>query len=445
MERLSEVEKVGEVGDGLERVRIRGIGSDGAGVGDLADGRVVFVPRTAPGDEVRVRITKQKRRWARGRLEEILEPAPERVDPACPYYHECGGCSVQHLAYDQQLEWKSRIVQDSLTRIGHLEGERLCSGVEASPKERYYRSRVTFTLVRLPGGRVVAGFHQLARPGHIVDVHDGCILPEEALGTAWLGLRAAWGEGARRLPAGAELRLTLRAVDEGVILIVEGGRGPGRADMLLRDVEGLIAVWSTGAGGGAPRLLAGVPRMHDTRLDEAVRTGPRAFVQVNREAAAQVHAWVLEQAGAGPGVRVVDAYCGSGLYGRRLARAGAIAVGIERDAGVARDAARDAPDGFEVVAGAVEDLLAEALPADLVILNPPRAGVAARVPEVLLDAGPPLVIYVSCDPATLARDLERLATAYEVTAVRAFDLFPQTAHVEIVAVLRRTVDPGETD
>jgi len=421
----------------LATVQIRALSSDGSGVGNLADGRVVFVPRTAPGDEIRVRITNRKPRWAKGQLRDLLVPSPDRVSPSCPYYEECGGCTLQHIAYTQQLHWKGDTVREAFKRISHL--DITLPGVVPSPNERNYRSRVTFTLVRLTGGRVVAGFHHLEVPHRIVDVEEGCILPEPALASVWTGLRRAWGEGARRLPAGRKLRLTLRAVEEGVILVVEGGRGPGRPDILLREVEGLVAVWAVGPRGRG-KLLAGLTPVHDTRLGETVRTGPTTFLQVNRVASEALHRWVVEQGRVGPGEKVVDAYCGVGLYGRDLARLGAHVLGIERDSETVRAASRDSPERFTVWAGAVEDRMAEALPADLVVLNPPRIGVDAKVAETLLVAGPPRLIYVSCAPATLARDVGRLSSSYEVVDVRAFDLFPQTAHVEVVVVLVRTAD-----
>ncbi len=418
----------------VESVHIRALGSDGAGVGDLPDGRVVFVPRTSPGDEVSLRLTQQKARWARGRLVEVLRASPKRATPVCPYYDECGGCTLQHIAYEDQLGWKTRFVQDALKRIGGLEVA--VPPAEPSPVAHGYRSRVTFTLLRLPGQRVVAGFHHLTNPRRIVDVEDGCVLPDPAIASTWRQLRAAWGDAARRLPGGRRLRLTLRVVDEGVILVVEGGKGPGRPDVLLKEVEGLVAVWSVDAK-GTPRLLDGQAVMHQTRMDEVVRTSPTAFLQVNVQAAEELHRWVEGVARVGPGTRIVDAYCGVGLYGRGFARAGGKAVGIEQDPRAAKAAGRDAPEGFTVLPGTVEERLAEALPADLVILNPPRAGVEARVVDTLMSDGPPRVIYVSCDPATLARDLARMCSAYDITEIRAFDLFPQTSHVETVVVLER--------
>lgn len=416
------------------RVRVRAVGSDGAGVGDLADGRVIFVHRTSPGDEVEVEITRSAARWARGEVTEVVRAGPRRTAPACPHYAVCGGCTLQHLSYSDQLAWKARFVSDALERIGGIEAG--TESVVPSPAVRHYRSRMTFTLLRLPGERVVAGLHHRAVRGRLVDVGEGCVLPEPAVREAWRQLRAAWGAGARRLPAGRRLRLTLRRVDGGIILVVEGGRGPGRPDLLLGEVRGLQAVWSAD-GRGALRLLGGRAEVRERRGGEAIVTNPTDFLQVNRAAADLLERRVLEAVAPGPGLRVLDAYCGVGSYGRQIARAGGSAAGIELDARTAETAARDAPLGFRVLAGSVEERLADALPADVAILNPPRAGLGRRVAEVLGAEGPPRLVYVSCDPATLARDAAWLGPFYALTEVEAFDLFPQTARVETLAVLRR--------
>lgn len=158
-----------------------------------------------------------------------------------------------------------------------------------------------------------------------------------------------------------------------------------------------------------------------------------AFLQVNRAAAHALAGHVLAQAPA-PG-RAVDAYCGIGVYGRALARRGWRVVGVELDADACAGARHGAPAGFEVREGRVEELLPAALPADLVVLNPPRTGLDGRVPEALARERPGRVVYVSCDPATLARDVGRLRGAFSLTGLSSFDLFPQTSHVETVAVL----------
>lgn len=446
------------VGDEVE-VAVRSVASGGAGVGELPDGRVVFVHRTAPGDRSRVRITALKRSWGRARLVDVISPGPGRREAPCPHYDRCGGCTLEHLDYETQLEWKGRLVADALERIGHL-GPVVPPPVVASPREFHYRSRVSFHLRRLRGDRVVAGFHELDDPGRLVDIGGDCMLPEPAVGNAWAALRQAWGAGAHRLPEGRTLRLTLRSVADGVLLLVEpeegrggsgeeaggGGSAPegGGAGELVERVESLRAVWWRESTEVAPVLLAGTADIEESWWNRRFRVGPTAFLQVNREIAERLHDAVMEELGDEEvsGRHFVDGYCGVGAYGRRLAERGATATGIELDAAAVETARRDAPDGFTVLEGRVEERLEDALPADAAVLNPPRTGLHESLPALLRDAGPARVVYVSCDPPTLARDLGRLEEAYQVARLQAFDLFPQTAHVEVVVTLERTGDPA---
>lgn len=415
------------------QVRIDSIAAGGEGVGRLPDGRVVFVHRTAPGDLAEVALTERRDRWARGRLLRVLEPSPERREAPCPFYGECGGCTLEHLTYPAQLRAKARIVADALTRIGGMPTEP--PEVVASPAEHRYRNRVSFALRRTGRGGVVAGFHALGDPERIVDLDGRCLLPEEPIARVWDGIRANWGTEAFRLPSGDRLRLTLRASAGGeVSLLVEGGYSPGRPQELLDAVSGLVAVWHR-PGAAPPALVGGAPGLPETWGDETLELSGAAFLQVNRGAAALLEAHVVERVGDAAGLRVVDAYCGVGLHARRLARAGAAVVGIELDPEAVAEARRAAPEGTEFVEGPVEALLPAHLPADLVILNPPRAGVAAEVADALAASPPRRIVYVSCNPATLARDLKRLGAGFRVESVRSFDLFPQTAHVETVVVL----------
>ncbi|HEX2187757.1 MAG TPA: class I SAM-dependent RNA methyltransferase, partial [Longimicrobiaceae bacterium] len=415
------------------QVRIDSIAAGGEGVGRLADGRVVFVHRTAPGDLAEVELTERRDRWARGRLLRVLEPSPERREAPCPFYGECGGCTLEHLTYPAQLRAKARIVSDALTRIGGVPTEP--PEVVPSPSEHRYRNRVSFALRRTGRGGVAAGVHALGDPDRIVDLDGRCLLPEEPIARAWDAIRAAWGRDAFRLPSGDQLRLTLRASATGeVSLLVEGGYSPGRPQELLDAVPGLAAVWHR-PGEAPPSLVAGAPGLPETWGDETVELSGAAFLQVNRGAAALLEAHVVERIGDPAGLRVVDAYCGVGLHARRLARAGASVVGIELDPEAVAEARRGAPEGAAFDEGPVETLLPGRLPADLVILNPPRAGIAAEVAEALSASPPERIVYVSCNPATLARDLKRLGPRFAMRSLRSFDLFPQTAHVETVVVL----------
>ena len=315
--------------------------------------------------------------------------------------------------------------------------------VWGSPLQFAYRSRMSFHLLRRPDGGVVAGFHRLGRPGEIVDVDGRCLLPEAPLTRAWNDLRSSWGAGAVLLPAGKRLRLTLRRVSPGVVLRVEtdAGRaaGVGDARELLRRVEGLAAIWLESEKDPA-RILAGDPDTVERWHERVLKLGPGAFLQVNRGGAPDFERAVWDLVGPPRGKRIVDAYCGVGALSHSLAEAGADVVGIELDPIAARAAANDAPDGLMIVQGRTEEHLEQALPADLVILNPPRAGVHEAVSTALLASPVTKIIYVSCDPATLARDIRRLSPRYRLSEVRSFDLFPQTAHVETVAVLARVTE-----
>ena len=417
-------------------LNIDAITSEGAGVGRLRGGQVVFVHRTAPGDRVFVEITSVHRRWSRARLLELLKPGPDRRDPLCPHYKWCGGCTVEHLIYPAQLALKGKLVTDALNRIGKRDSLP-DPGLNPSPRETRYRNRVTLTLVRTMAGEVTAGFHRLESSGSILDVDGRCLLPEAPIATVWEGLRKGWGRAAHRLPDGPRLRLTLRGVENGdVLLLIEGGETRGDPEALISKVSGLRSIWHRKAGSfDVPCFVAGESRLTEVWYGQEVEVRPTGFLQVNREAAGLLHDHVIKVAGEVRGKRIVDAYCGFGAFGRRLSLDGAVVVGIEVDAEAVRMSMEGRGSSFQVLQWRVEDLLSRTFPTDLVILNPPRIGVGAGVMEGLARARPGRIIYVSCDPATLARDVGRLGYAYRVSRIEVFDLFPQTAHVETVLTL----------
>lgn len=420
-------------------VTIDAIVAGGDGLARAADGRVVFVPRTAPGERVEVEYSEEHRRWARARLRRIIEPGPARREPPCPHYAVCGGCQLQHIDYTTQREAKAEIIVDALRRLGGISVQP--PEVESSALQLGYRNRVTF-LIRRAGAKVLAGFHSFPNPATIVDI-DACPLAESAINRAWASLRAAWGPLAERLPSGGELRLTLRSTSEGEVgLAVEGGEGDGdgQPDALLGAVEGLASIWRLDRNGEADWYV-GKATLADRWGEQTLRLAGTSFVQVNRDVAAKLETYVRQQVGEPSGLRVVDVYCGFGRRALQLAWAGARLVGIDSDLhaiAMANSAAAESGAPARFVAAPAAAALPHELPAQLVILNPPRRGVEKRVVEALLRKPPARIIYVSCDPATLARDVKALSGTFGITACRAFDMFPQTAHVESVVTLERS-------
>jgi 23S rRNA (uracil1939-C5)-methyltransferase len=412
-------------------IHIDSIAAGGAGVGRLPDGRAAFVQRTAPGDEATIEIVQEKKRWVRARLLRIVTPGPGRREAPCRHYTHCGGCTLEHLHYEKQLEAKAQIVRETIRRIGGVSID--TPPLTPSPNEFHYRNRLSFTFLRTATGRVIAGFHDVDRPDRVVDISANCLLPEAPLARAWGHLRASWGTGAAYLPSGERLRLTLRVTAQADIgLVIDGGYSAGQPARLLESVPQLRSIWQRPRGADEYRLLGGESAFAESWLDEDVAVSGAVFLQVNRAAAELLEEHVLERARSGHSDSVIDAYCGVGLHARRLARLGHQVVGIELDPAAVQEARRGAPENARFVAGRVEEVIGNVLPADLVIVNPPRAGLEPPATHALLAKPPARILYVSCDPATLARDLSQLTGTFRITDVHCFDLFPQTTHVETV-------------
>ena len=398
-------------------VDITGIASGGDGVG-RTNGLVVFVPRTAVGDTASVLIRSAKR-FARGSLAALVRPSLTRTEPSCSHYvgDRCGGCQLQHIAYPAQLDAKSAIVTDSLRRIG----KRDVGAVQVMPSASEWRYRRKLTLhVRRVGTRVIAGLHPYDNAQAVFDLRE-CPITEDAVVEFWQEMRMAFGH----LPEVDELRVAVRHLANGFAVTVEGaGSWPG-ADRFFDALPTLSELWWKPEEGRLRRLH------HRGAANEA----GASFVQVNAGVAEALHAHVITRVRSHAPETVVDAYAGSGATAIRLARESRVtAIELDRDAGAVLE--RELSPPSRVVVGRVEDHLARALPADVVLLNPPRAGVDERVTRLLEDAGkrPRAILYTSCDPATLARDIARMPR-YRIASVRAFDMFPQTAHVETVCEL----------
>jgi 23S rRNA (uracil1939-C5)-methyltransferase len=430
---------------------IDSIAAGGDGVG-RAEGLVVFVPRAAPGDAGRVRITPAGR-FARGTWEHLRTQGPDRVAPRCLHYiaDRCGGCQLQHLAYEAQLDAKASIVADAIERIARRPRPRL--EVRASAREWRYRRKLTLALRRLETGTWIAGLHPHDAPGRVFDLRD-CPITDERVLTVWGQIRRA----SSLLPRTRALRAAVRVLDgEGATmasLVVEGGDRWTMHERFFAAVPSLATLWWRPDGGERRRLHArqGVREDDDlaaVALDASVPESPESdenrpsatdatasFVQVNAETAADLHMHVVERTLAHGPASVIDAYAGGGDTSVAMAYHGVRSTAIELDPASAALAARRVSAPSQVMQGRVEDLLASALPADVVVLNPPRAGIDERVAATLGDAAASIraVVYVSCNPATLARDLGRLPR-FRMASLVAFDMFPQTAHVETVCEL----------
>ena len=401
-------------------VSIDSIAAGGDGVG-RNNGLVVFVPRTAPGDVVTAQISG-KGHFARGSLRSVVTPSPSRIEPPCPHYtkDKCGGCQLQHLSYEAQLEAKRVIIRDALQRIGKREVE--LPLIERSPKDWRYRTKLTLAM-RRGGARWIAGLHPYDDPARIFPMSD-CPITDRRVVAAWREIMQADAY----FPDAKELRGSVRITSGGPTFVMIGGQSWGARDQFLAAVPSLTAVWWEPAD-DQPRR-----RILDKRQD---RSPSASFAQINSEMAELLGGYVIERVLAHKPSSVIDAYAGAGHTAIALSGAGAAVTAIELDADASSWSASRLREPSRAIRARVEEALPGVLPADVVLVNPPRAGVDARVTETLEKEAGHLrsLIYVSCNPATLARDISRLPS-YRIESLRAFDMFPQTAHVETVCELK---------
>jgi 23S rRNA (uracil1939-C5)-methyltransferase len=404
----------------LLTMTIDSIAAGGDGVA-RSEGLVVFVPRTTPGDVVTAEVSV-KGRFARGVLRSIVTPAPLRIDPPCPHYtrDKCGGCQLQHMDYyEAQRAAKRMIISDSLQRIGKRQID--VPPIVRSPSEWRYRTKLTMTMHRR-SERWVAGLHPYDDAARIFALTD-CPITDRRVVAAWHEIMNA----DRHFPDALELRGSVRITSGGPTFVLSGGRRWSEWERFAAAAPSVAALWWEPVE--EPRRL-----LFDKRDD---RSPSASFAQVNAEMAEMLRAYVLNRVLDYNPRTVIDAYAGTGHTAIEIAKRGIPVTAIELDRDASQWSAERLPAPSRAIAARVEDALPGVLPADVVILNPPRAGVDARVTATLeLEVQDVrAVVYVSCNPATLARDLSRMPR-YEVEAIQGFDMFPQTAHVETVCVLR---------
>jgi 23S rRNA (uracil1939-C5)-methyltransferase len=400
-------------------VRILRLAAGGDGVGKLPDGKTVFVPRTAPGDLVELVELREHKRFARARPGRLLEASPHRVEPRCPHYvhDECGGCQLQHLNYEAQLLSRRAFVGDALRRLGKLE----VPDPPIVPATKIFDYRTKLTLHVSEDERRI-GLHRYGRPDQVFDL-EWCHITVPELMELWQAIRRL----RPFLPPRVEqivLRLDRNGGRHVLVRVGEGEVWDG-FERLRRELERRatpVTIWFQPEGGPA-RAVAGAGEAFPATV----------FEQVHPEMGDRVRTFALEQLGDVSGRRVWDLYAGIGETTVQLIANGATVESVELDQRAVAEAEARGPAARRHT-GRVEDLLRELRPPDLVIANPPRTGMDARVSTELNRLGLSRLVYISCDPATLARDLQRLPR-FRLGLVQAFDLFPQTTHVETVAVL----------
>jgi 23S rRNA (uracil1939-C5)-methyltransferase len=421
-----EAEREGaRAGDVLE-VEIERVVPGGAGMAH-ARGLTVFVPLAAAGDRLRVRVERVKGGVAFAALKEIVAPGPERVEPPCPYFGRCGGCDFQQLNYAAQLAAKVEIVRDCLRRIARIDPPAEIP-VTPSPAEWRYRSRARW---QHDPRTDHFGYYELASH-RVVDVAECPVVVPELQG-ALARLRAALDP---RSPSDAQQVLNRSRSNPS-----PGARASTSEQQQMDAREFEAVAGDDGVSLSPPLDEADDAERTRTIAGERYRFDAACFFQINHSLLA---ALVREAVGDERGEAAVDLYCGVGLFTLPLARRFARVTGVEANAAAAAFARRNLADAAltdaRVETAQVGDWLsrraARLAPVDLLLLDPPRAGAERGALEGMIALRPRRVVYVSCDPATLARDLRGLASAgYALDSLAAFDMFPQTHHVETVARL----------
>ena len=458
--------------DGLE---ITDIAAEGKSLGKYND-IVVFVPHTVPGDVVDVQINNKRRRFMEGYVVNFVKRSPIRVEPFCKHYGECGGCKWQALPYPMQLEYKQRQVEDQLRRLGKIELPEI-SPIVGSERSEYYRNKLEFTFSNkrwVPRSEVAAGaatgdgnalgFHIPGMFDKVLDV-EWCHLQAEPSNAIRLAVkRLAEEQGLEfynlRDHQGILRNIIIRTATTGQVMVTvvfardDAERRAALLDALIREFPQITSLNSIvneklndSIGDQEVFCYAGMPYMEERMEHLTFRVNPKSFYQTNSEQAYNLYKVAREFAELTGNEVVYDLYTGTGTIANFVAARARKVVGIEYVPEAIEDAKQNSAlngiDNTLFFAGDMKDVLnAEFIERhgrpDVIILDPPRAGIHADVAATILAAAPERMVYVSCNPATQARDLAIFDAAYRVTRVQPVDMFPHTHHVEnVVQLVRR--------
>ncbi|OWA33977.1 23S rRNA (uracil(1939)-C(5))-methyltransferase RlmD [Saccharibacillus sp. O16] len=449
---------------------IIGMNHDGEGVG-RADGYTLFVPGALPGEKIAARVLKTKKQYGYAKMQTLLEASPSRVEAPCEIFDRCGGCQIQHMDYAAQLEWKRQQVADSLQRIGKLQVQPLdetqAGGIQVPPtlgmsEPWRYRNKAQVPMGQ-EHGRLIGGFY--ARGSHrIVDMQT-CIIQHEAndemveavkeIGRE-LGISAYDEETGRGLLRHVVVKVAFATGEKMVVLVTNGDRLPEAEQWIASIRERIPGVKSICQNvntrqtnvifGDVTRVLWGDEVIHDYIGEVKFAISARSFYQVNPAQTEVLYGKTLEYAGLTGQETVIDAYCGIGTISLFLAQKAKKVYGVEIVKEAIEDARKNAKlngiENAEFEVGASEDVIPrwreQGITPDVIVVDPPRKGCDPRLLETILEMNPERVVYVSCNPATLARDLRVLEDGgFKTVKVQPVDMFPQTVHVEAVALLER--------
>lgn len=436
-------------------MRIDCLAFGGDGVGRLEDGRVAFVAGALPGDVCEVSFVNVKESYVKARLEDVLEPSNDRVDSLCPEAEtgRCGGCPWACLSYSAQLQWKRQSVVDAFTRIGHMDEKQVegfVRGCMPSRREWHYRNKVEFDVGLDVAGRMTLGLH--ARNGQFSPI-PSCILIQGDLMHAPKALT-----GALRFAAGKEdlkiervgIRSSIRTKDVEVAIWTSTGRFPrARVAQVVGESLGIKGVGVTRVmlkGNPKERKVAGVESLRghgfwteNVNGMEMAISAP-SFFQVNTAGAEMLTKLVMEGLEPDGLDHVLDLYCGAGTFTLPLAKAAQRVTAVEMQGSSIKDLRRNLEKnglGAIVIGGDVARELENISAPDKIVVDPPRSGLSPKVCESLGRSGAHAIAYVSCDPATLARDAAKLVeSGYSIESVTPVDMFAQSYHVETVTILR---------
>lgn len=445
----------------LVELSITNLSHTGSGVGRVDD-QVIFVPDTVPGDRLKVKIIEQKKRFSLGRIEEILAPSPERVRPACIVADKCGGCQWQVVSAAQQAQSKQQLIIDALERIGGFTDLPLQPFL-SSPQPLGYRSKVCYPLARSKTGQVQAGYYR--RNSHKLINLNQCPIQDSRLNPLLAGIKVdiqqqGWSIYNEQEQRGKLRHLCLRLGQQtGEILITLVSTQAN-----LTNIEAQAAAWLTTYPevvgvclniqpqpgnrifGSETHCLAGQATCREHFAGLTFHLAAETFFQINTPAAEQLLSCLTTALALRGDELLVDAYAGIGTFSLPLAQQVRQAIAIESNPASVQQGEMNLRENqiqtIQFVQGAVEAML-PTLPEsiDVLLLDPPRKGCTTPVLTEILRRRPPTIAYVGCQPASLARDLQRLCQegGYRVTWVQGCDFFPQTAHVECAVILRRQI------